>query len=213
VSNLYLIRHAQASFGAADYDVLSELGVRQSELLGKWFATTRTRLDAVYSGPRKRQQDTARHLVDSARDAGAATPPELSIVDELDEFPFDAVLQQDGLEDARGFAEAMGRWARGEVETLGSASFRAFAARVKAGLDRIVATEGRGRSVAVVTSAGPISLSLQVALELRDTVALKLGWNIANSSLTSFKYRDGEMTLASYNSTPHLPWPEMITYR
>jgi broad specificity phosphatase PhoE len=107
----------------------------------------------------------------------------------------------------------MGRWARGEVEAFGSASFKAFAARVKQGLDRIVATEGRGRTVAVVTSAGPISLSLQIVLELRDTVALKLGWNIANSSLTHFKYREGEITLASYNATPHLSWPEMITYR
>src|SRR5262245_54530065 len=123
MSNLFLIRHAQASFGAADYDVLSELGVTQAQLLGKWFASTRTKLDAIYSGPRKRQIDTARHVIDSAKEAGAAVAGEPVIVEELDEFPFDAVMQKSEMEDGRGFAEAMGRWARGEVETLGSASF------------------------------------------------------------------------------------------
>ena len=34
MSNIYLVRHGQASFGAADYDQLSELGLRQSALLG-----------------------------------------------------------------------------------------------------------------------------------------------------------------------------------
>ena len=34
---LYLVRHGQASFGAADYDQLSELGARQCEALGRWF--------------------------------------------------------------------------------------------------------------------------------------------------------------------------------
>ena len=36
VADLYLVRHGQASFGAADYDKLSALGERQSALLGAW---------------------------------------------------------------------------------------------------------------------------------------------------------------------------------
>ena len=38
MGNLYLVRHGQASFGAADYDNLSELGHRQSVRLGEYFA-------------------------------------------------------------------------------------------------------------------------------------------------------------------------------
>ena len=34
MSELYLVRHAQASFGAANYDQLSDLGHRQSRWLG-----------------------------------------------------------------------------------------------------------------------------------------------------------------------------------
>ena len=34
MSELYLVRHAQASFGAANYDQLSDLGHQQSRWLG-----------------------------------------------------------------------------------------------------------------------------------------------------------------------------------
>ena len=33
---LLLVRHGQASFGAADYDQLSDRGVEQSRRLGQW---------------------------------------------------------------------------------------------------------------------------------------------------------------------------------
>ena len=38
MGTLYLIRHGQASFGAADYYQLSELGARQCHALGQYFA-------------------------------------------------------------------------------------------------------------------------------------------------------------------------------
>jgi broad specificity phosphatase PhoE len=38
MGTLYLVRHGQASFGADDYDQLSELGRRQSVRLGEYLA-------------------------------------------------------------------------------------------------------------------------------------------------------------------------------
>ena len=38
MAELYLIRHAQASFGAENYDQLSDLGHQQSQSLGKALA-------------------------------------------------------------------------------------------------------------------------------------------------------------------------------
>jgi len=38
MSLVYLVRHAQASFGAQDYDRLSELGRQQARWLGGYFA-------------------------------------------------------------------------------------------------------------------------------------------------------------------------------
>ena len=37
MGSIYLIRHGQASLGAANYDVLSPLGIRQSQLCGEHF--------------------------------------------------------------------------------------------------------------------------------------------------------------------------------
>jgi broad specificity phosphatase PhoE len=37
MGQLYLIRHGQASFGAEDYDNLSELGHQQAQQLGAYF--------------------------------------------------------------------------------------------------------------------------------------------------------------------------------
>jgi broad specificity phosphatase PhoE len=213
VSDLLLIRHSQASFGAADYDVLSELGIQQSQLLGKYLASTRTKLDAVYTGPRKRQIETAKLMMDAAREGGGSVPEDVTTVEELDEYPWEVVFRQGDMTTPGGFADSLGRWARGEIESIGSTSYKAFVTRVREGLVRIMTFQGRGRTVAAVTSAGPITMSLQYALELRDTVALKLAWNIANSSITRFKYREGELSLVSYNSTPHLTWPEMVTRR
>ncbi len=45
LSKLILIRHAQASWRADDYDVLSELGREQSLLLGRFFADIGIRFD------------------------------------------------------------------------------------------------------------------------------------------------------------------------
>jgi len=50
VGQIYLVRHGQASFGAEDYDELSDLGARQSRLLGGWLASLKQPLSCVVTG-------------------------------------------------------------------------------------------------------------------------------------------------------------------
>ena len=47
MGTLYLVRHGQASFGAEDYDQLSELGRRQSVRLGQYLRDKGLGFDAV----------------------------------------------------------------------------------------------------------------------------------------------------------------------
>ena len=54
-----LVRHSQASFGADDYDVLSEVGRRQSELVGAELRRRGLRDPVSVAGGLRRQQDTA----------------------------------------------------------------------------------------------------------------------------------------------------------
>ncbi len=62
---ILLARHGQASFGKKNYDNLSELGVTQARMLGEHYAATERRIDAVFSGSLVRQQDSARHFIES----------------------------------------------------------------------------------------------------------------------------------------------------
>ncbi len=206
MSVLHLIRHGQASFGAEDYDVLSATGAKQARALGEHLAAGAPRVDAVYTGPRRRQRDTAQHLLDAARAAGASLPA-AAVVDDLDEYPaFEIVkhcmprllVEDDEIRalsatdggTGRVFAEVVRRWLAGRLDSGPHEPFAAFAERVQRGLRRIMDAEGRGRSALVVTSGGPISVAVQAALELPPTALLKLQMVTFNASISEFKYRD-----------------------
>ena len=72
MATIYLFRHGQASFGAADYDRLSPLGERQATLLGHYLRDSGIVLDAAFSGDLLRQRQTARAgYRQPTRDGGA----------------------------------------------------------------------------------------------------------------------------------------------
>jgi broad specificity phosphatase PhoE len=236
LSTLYLIRHGQASFGSANYDVLSELGAEQSRRLGAHFAERGTRIDACYTGPCQRQIDTARMFFHGARQAGALYP-EASRLDALDEYPAMELLaswlprmaaEEPELGDvmtapaapddqqrlARVVERIVLRWARGELDSGALESFAAFQARVRRALADIMERQGRGKQVAVITSGGPIAMAMQMALGLADEAALRVAWVISNTGVSEFRYRDSErITLVRFNAIPHLPDHALLTYR
>ena len=70
MGNLYLVRHGQASFGADDYDQLSDLGQRQSQRLGEYFAGKGLQFEAVLTGTLKRHAQTWAGIAKGARKDG-----------------------------------------------------------------------------------------------------------------------------------------------
>src|SRR5690349_17310145 len=65
MGTIHLIRHGQASWGADDYDVLSELGQKQSTALGlSWEASGWAPTSAV-AGSLKRHAQTAISAIDA----------------------------------------------------------------------------------------------------------------------------------------------------
>ena len=242
MSTLFLIRHGQASFGAADYDVLSETGGRQARELGVHWANIGQPLDAVYTGPRRRHLDTARHMLDGARSRDV-TYPEADELPELDEYPAFKLLrhwtpileaEDSTFRDiwAGGSAQEPGgnrggnrrmeqafhyiidKWARGELDTGELETFAHFQARVRSGITTIAAREGRGRTIAVVTSGGPICMALQWSLTLADDIAIRQSWVIGNGSVSEFRYRDpSAIALVGFNALDHLRPSALITYR
>jgi broad specificity phosphatase PhoE len=233
MGTLYLIRHGQAGFDQADYDVLSPLGAVQSQRLGAYFVLAKLGLDRLYCAPRRRHRETTAALRDGAQQAGVTLPEPLH-APAFDEFPFADILREacttglqseyealtvelggrDPLTDGRAFIKlfrlAMQRWAAGSVK--GTESFLDFTSRVRTGLHEITSA-GRGRHIAVVTSAGAIAALLMHLLELSPEQMLKFCLALRNTSFTELRFRDDEVSVISVNEVPHLLDPAQRTFR
>jgi broad specificity phosphatase PhoE len=104
-------------------------------------------------------------------------------------------------------------WARGELETGELESFAAFDARVSAAVERIRAEQGRQKTVAVVTSGGPVAVAVGRCLELTPEKTIAIAWVLVNSSITELRYTSDNLGLVALNRVPHLPEPTLHTRR
>lgn len=236
MGSIYLIRHGQASFGADDYDVLSPLGMRQSEILGDHLAQLGLRLDRCVAGDLRRQQDTARLALTAMQSAGGTVAP-LETDNAFNEFDGNALIRgllpgllpdepealhilrngaQHRSEFQRLFALLIQRWHSGEHDCEGVESWQSFVQRIDAGLQRVLQQAGNGDNIAIFTSGGTIAALLHLVTRITASQAFELNWQIINTSLSQLKFRGSEVTLASFNSQAHvqlLKVPELITYR
>lgn len=222
MGTLLLVRHGQASFGAADYDVLSETGAEQARLLGAWWARSGVTPDLVIHGPQRRQRDTATLMSDAAGWSPA-------VIEEpgWSEFDHEQVVRaatpdQPPPGDRKAFQTlfevALERWISGAHADDYPETYAGFVGRVHTALDRACAGADRGRTVVVVSSGGPIAA---VAANLVDpageAVAQARAWRrlnvvVVNSSYSRIGVGASGPRLLTYNEHSHLP-PALLTYR
>ncbi|RZI73627.1 histidine phosphatase family protein [Pseudomonas sp.] len=236
MGSIYLIRHGQASFGADDYDVLSPTGFRQSEILGAHLAQLGLNFDRCISGALFRQRHTAETVIAQLNAAGLVTP-ELETDIAFNEFNAEGVIrallpamldeEPDAFEIMRDaannraefqrlFAAIIRRWLVGDHDAAALQSWQAFVEQVEAGLSGILDSAGPSDRIAVFTSGGTITALLHLITQMPATQAFELNWHIVNTSLNHVKFREREVSLASFNSYAHLQLmkaPELITYR
>jgi broad specificity phosphatase PhoE len=235
MGQVFLVRHGQASFGAADYDQLSAHGVEQSRLLGRWFAACKVGVGQVVTGSLKRHRQTAEACLAGLPGAPAAGDWRVDAgFDEYDHVEVlakhapqltDPIAAKDALAgeaDAKKafqkiFAQAMARWMGGRHDADYRESWPAFRARCIGAARRIAADPG-APSVIVFTSGGPIAAICQELLGMPDERAAMLNFSLANSSVTRllFSARDGRISLSYLNNFAHLEQTgdaQAITYR
>lgn len=230
MSTFLLIRHGQASLGAADYDVLSPLGVVQARRVGAHLARLIDPPAAIYSGPLRRQRDTATHLVAAAREAGADFPDPL-VEPAFDEYPALAIMQRQlkrmladdelgphlrhlaaqvrgSLEYRRAFETAfqqvMRHWHDERLADPEIEAHAAFQARVERAILELFDRHGRGATILAATSAGPVGVALKLGLGTDSWSGLKASFVVANASITELKSRGEAPTLTMFNALPHL---------
>ena len=232
MGTLYLIRHGQASYGEADYDKLSERGQIQARAVGRWLAGKQ--LDALYSGPLRRQVQTADIALEEAATTGAALPERHTLL-ELAEYPAFEMLQHlvprlvqedekfAALETAptprlldEAFHTILAKWASDEWWVEGVERVSAFVARVREGLTRVLASAGSGARIACVTSAGPIGVAVGLTFGVPDARMVRTSIVIRNASVTELRFRTQDfarhaawkpeqVSLVTFNVTGHLP--------
>lgn len=216
---ILLVRHGQASFGTADYDVLSPLGERQSRCLGAALAGRGVRPASVVSGSLRRQRDSAVLLAEQASwnlepsvDAGWNEFEHLGLAAHsgAGHEPLDREAFQDVLE------AGMRRWAgdpgappAGEGV---SESFADFTARTESALRAAAAAQPRGTTTLVATSGGVIGLIAATLLGAGVEQWIRLNRVCVNTGVTTLVTGRRGISLVSFNDHSHLSAPE-ISYR
>ena len=217
MSAVLLVRHGQASFGAADYDQLSDLGRAQSRRLGAALAGRGVAPVRVVRGGLRRHGQTAEELVGGA---GWSVPVETD--PGWDEFDHHQVLaahtppDDGGPGDERArfqrwFEDATARWIRGEAEAYDE-TFVEFTTRVEQALGGVVAGLGRGETAVVATSGGPVAWIAAHLLGGGPDLWLRLNPVTVNASVSTLVTGARGTTLVSLNEHQHLAL-DQVTYR
>ncbi len=225
MGTLYLVRHGQASFGADDYDNLSELGRRQSVRLGEYWRDKGLTFDAVLMGALKRHAQTWAGIAEGmATDAGVgATPLLWPGLNEYDSAAVIAAIHPAKLEKPdtpelyrhhfRLLRDGLTQWMNGVVSPQGMPTYSEFLHGVTSALDHV--RKEHSRNVLIVSSGGPISTAVGHILGTSPEVTIELNLRIRNASITEFNFTPKRHMLLTYNTLPHLDAKEhagWITY-
>ena len=219
-SRLWLVRHAQASFGSADYDCLSPRGEQQAERLAAWLvADPQLAFAHVVGGTLRRHVQTLERI-EHAFAAAGRTLPAITQDADWNEFDHEAVVRAYAnrhaddpmLAAARAspdrrvvhtlLAAAMHAWARGESYGDVPETWDAFGARIARARTRLAAAP-RGK-ILVVTSGGPITRCAQAALGCDDEHTVRLSLALRNTAISEFRDADNDWQMQVWNMLPHL---------
>jgi len=212
---LFLVRHGQASFGAENYDRLSDLGRQQARWLGEYFAGRELKFKRVLAGTLSRQQDTAREILGAMNtDIPIITHPGL---DEYQAEPLYAAHTnhadprahqlRDYRDYWRTFKAAMHAWADGSLTDVPE-TWDAFGARMEAAITAACADTAREDAVLVVSSGGAISRAVAHHLGSPGATAVELNLQFRNSGFCELIVGSDSLRLLSFNSIPHLDRPD-----
>ena len=214
MGTLYLVRHGQASFGAADYDQLSDLGTRQCQALGHWFAARGISFEAVLRGTLRRHVQSLAGIADGFGEL----PPALEWPG-LNEYDSEALIRTvhsgplarpDSPDVYRAhfrlLRDALGGWAAGRTQPEGMPDWAGWMAGVSTALDH-VRSQHQG-NVLLVSSGGPIATAVGQVLGVSPETIIELNLRIRNSAVTEFAFTPKRHSLLAFNHLPHLDAPE-----
>ena len=226
MSQLFLVRHGQASFGASNYDQLSSLGYQQARWLGEHFADLGVKFDRVITGQLARQQQTAREILQ-----GAEQSLPLAVDTGFDEFDFHTLAAvychscgmpvPDTRDGGRLFFQmlrkAMIAWSHNELHSLhhpvgGHAleSWDDFHQRVQHAMQALCSLDDNDETVLVVSSGGAMAMLLSQVLNCGVETLINLNMQTRNTGIHHLYFNQRGFQLAAFNNLPHLQRPDRL---
>lgn len=207
MGELIVIRHGQASFGADNYDQLSDLGMQQSAAVGKALRQADWVPDRLITGTLARQKQTLEHM------GVSQTPEEHAGWNEYDFHDLLAVkfggavphdVRKDRKTHFRTLRDTILEW---QADGLDGAreSYDQFAARVQDA--RRFSTDGPARRVLVISSGGAIGQLVSATLGAPAAQMMALNLQVKNTSITKFMFSGDRFFLHEFNTTPQFATP------
>lgn len=223
MASIFLIRHAQASFGTDDYDRLSPIGIQQARIAGELLGRMAGPIARIVAGPLRRQHDTAAEIAAKLREA-RGDAPRIETDPRLDELCIDKHIARIAptLPDpsgelaadlaaaktsSRSYQKLIRRvfmhWQHLPEEPEPE-SWPAFAARARAAIREITLRSARGGTTIAVSSGALIATITQQVLGLPDGATYGLFEALKNCSITHFLHSGERVSLSSFNDTTYL---------
>ncbi len=221
MAHLTLVRHGQASYGAQNYDKLSDLGWRQSRWLGEHFAERGIRFDRVVRGTLVRHAETLQGILEGmgtdaphAEDGGLNEYDSHSILAAHHGAPHAGPQGDDRRAHFRMLRDALYAWTDGKLQGDAHEPFTAFRGRVMGALQALQ-QDASAERVLVVSSGGPIATFLSTVTGMPQRMMVDLNLQTRNGSFSEFRLGSRAVTFISFNNVPHLDRPDRkgaVTY-
>jgi len=226
MSELHLVRHAQASFGSVNYDQLSELGHRQARFLGDHFKLRNMRFDQLVVGDMHRHHQTMDGIceglgIDGTNRLVLPGLNEYNFVDMTEAYGKihgDNPLFQKVMEDPtdkknyyRLLRQILMAWTSDSIPGVPE-TWIEFKSRVEDAQNQIKAMAGTGNSILAIGSGGSISTFIGLALGIPDENIFDLNLQYKNTAISHFFFNQKKMNLTGFNSVTHLDTNEMEQY-
>lgn len=214
MTEFFLIRHAQASFGCDDYDRLSELGRKQSRWLGHYFEERGIRFDQLITGSQRRHRQTAelalagRKVPSSQFDAFNEYHFQDLCKAYVEQFPEERPDDDTGQSFFKVLRKTLLAWSeeRLDSDTIPE-TWEQFQSRIAAA-QALLTRDQQLERVLVISSGGPISQLIGRFLELSVEKTIDLNMQICNTSISRGFFNGSKQMLTAFNHVPHLDHPD-----
>jgi broad specificity phosphatase PhoE len=219
MSKIFLIRHGQASLGKANYDQLSDLGVRQAELLGSYFDKLQLTPDLVVQGSMQRHAQTASSLLMNLQCGAESAALQVQTNDLWNEFDFESLVKAYLAENSEELTapktpsdffsllkKALLAWSENKIESSLPETWLDFESRIRNALNELhtLASNPSNGTIFVVSSGGAISMALKQILGTSNQTMIDLNLQTKNTGITELFAKRGSCYLSAFNHVAHL---------